>query len=77
MTTIRITIPELNEHTRAILQLLRTDKSINVYEEDEFLNAPKWQIEEVNKREKYLSKNPESSIDLDEALNALEKKYDL
>jgi hypothetical protein len=34
MTTITINIPELNEHTLAILQLLRTDKSIEVIEDD-------------------------------------------
>ncbi|MFT5250913.1 MAG: hypothetical protein ACI8Q1_001788 [Parvicella sp.] len=34
MTTITINIPELNEHTLAILQLLRTDASIEVIEDD-------------------------------------------
>jgi predicted transcriptional regulator len=33
MTTFRINISEFNEHTLAILQLLKTDKSIEVIEE--------------------------------------------
>lgn len=34
MTTFRINITEFNEHTLAILQLLKTDKSIEVIEEE-------------------------------------------
>ena len=35
MTTFKLTIPELNEHTLAILQLLKSDKSIQIEQETE------------------------------------------
>ncbi len=74
MTTFKITISELNEHTLAILQLLRTDKSISVEEVDAI---PQWQQDEVLKRKKYLDKHPESSVNFDEMMGGLKEKYDL
>lgn len=35
MTTFRLTIPEFNEHTLALLQLLKSDKSIQIEQETE------------------------------------------
>ena len=53
MTTFKITISELNEHTLAILQLLRTDKSISVEEVDAI---PQWQQDIVKERIKNTKK---------------------
>jgi predicted transcriptional regulator len=35
MTTFKLTIPEFNEHTLALLQLLKSDKSIQIEQETE------------------------------------------
>jgi hypothetical protein len=70
MTTFRINILELNEHTSAILQLLRTEKSIEIFEEDDTI--PQWEKEIVKERikntnkEDYVSWNEiEKSISFD------------
>jgi predicted transcriptional regulator len=52
MTTFRITIPEFNEHTLAILQLLKTDTSIMIEEEtqtDWYEELTQEQRESINK----------------------------
>jgi hypothetical protein len=71
MTTFRINILELNEHTSAILQLLRTEKSIEIFEEDAFI--PQWQKEIVRDRikntktEEYVSQEEfENGLNLNE-----------
>jgi hypothetical protein len=75
MTTITINIPELNEHTLAILQLLRTDKSIEVIEDE--IEIPQSQKDEVMRRIKHLENHPEDTIDIDSVLNEMESKYGL
>ncbi|MFT5306525.1 MAG: hypothetical protein ACI89M_002051 [Chitinophagales bacterium] len=75
MTTITINIPELNEHTLAILQLLRTDKSIEVIEDE--IDIPQSQKDEVMRRIKHLENHPEDAIDIDSVLNKMESKYGL
>jgi hypothetical protein len=67
MTTFRINILELNEHTSAILQLLRTEKSIEIFEEDDAI--PQWQKEIVRDRIKNTKK--EEYVSQDEFENGL------
>jgi hypothetical protein len=69
MTTFRINILELNEHTSAILQLLKTEKFIEIIEEE--CSIPNWQKEIVRerikntKKEEYLSQEAfENGLDI-------------
>lgn len=41
------------------------------------INIPQWQMDETAKRLKLLDENPDSAIDFDQAMDDLEKKYDL
>lgn len=53
MTTFRINISEFNEHTLAILQLLKTDKSIEVIEETTDLYREKLIAQAIKAEEAY------------------------
>jgi hypothetical protein len=67
MTTFRINILELNEHTSAILQLLRTEKLIEIIEEE--VTIPEWQKNVV--RDRIKNTNKEEYLSQEEFENGL------
>ncbi|NOX48834.1 MAG: hypothetical protein GXO89_17875 [Chlorobi bacterium] len=71
---------EIKEEKLNLIAWIANIQDVSIIEklksvQDKYISIPNWQRKETNKRLSEIDKNPDSAIDFDKMLSALEKKH--